>query len=186
MAKYVKNAAVPETHAAQLPSGTRAERERASGSTHRRSEPGSHAGDGQAGEDFSARIAGHARQLFDDEVSQRFSKGASDLGRLADALRGASTRLDGAFGAPYFERAAGHIEQLAELVKHAKGTDVIDGVQRFARERPLLYLGGAVALGIGAGRFLKSSSIPALPSQVGAQQPARRAPRNKSNQASQR
>jgi hypothetical protein len=140
-------------------------------------------------EDFGKRIAGHARQLFNDEVSQRMDRSASELGRLADALRGVASRLDGSFTAPYFDSVASQIERAASAVKDANGRELVDNVQRFARARPLLFLGSAVAIGIGAGRFLKSSAtrlavLPALPSDTRATPQARRSTR-KNNQVSQ-
>jgi hypothetical protein len=115
------------------------------------------------GDDFK-RFAAHARKLVDDEVALRFGRSASDLKRLGEVLRTASARLDGSFTAPYFESAANQIDRAADMLKNANARDMIEGVQRFAKTRPLLFLGGALALGIGAGRFLRSSATPALPS----------------------
>jgi len=114
-------------------------------------------------DDFK-RFADHARKLVDDEVSLRFGRSASDLNRLAEVLRTASARLEGTFTAPYFEGAAKQIDRAAEMLKSANAREMLQGVQRFAKTRPLLFLGGAIALGIGAGRFLRSSATPALPS----------------------
>lgn len=110
------------------------------------------------------RFADHARKLVDDEVSLRFGRSASDLNRLAEVLRTASARLEGTFTAPYFDSAAKQIDRAAEMLKNANAREMLEGVQRFAKARPLLFLGGAIALGIGAGRFLRSSATPALTS----------------------
>ena len=112
--------------------------------------------DAYDGEDFGKRITGKARELFDDEVSQRAAKGASELGLLADALRGAGSRLEGTFSAPYFDGAADQVERLAQLIKNANSSEMLEAVQRLARQRPLLFLSAVIALGIGAGRFLRS------------------------------
>ena len=139
-------------------------------------------------EDFGRRMASQARQLFDDEFSQRVGRSASNLNRLADALRGAAARLEGSSTARHFESAAGQVERIAALVKNANGRDLIDGLQSFARRRPLLFLGTAVAVGIGAGRFLKSSTpaTPATPALLPSNTRARTtASAHKSNDASQ-
>jgi len=180
MGRYVSKAGVPATRTAQPYESDSA------GST----EGTEH--------DFSQRIADQARKLFDDEIGARLGRSASDLNRLSDALRGAGARLEGSFAGPYFERAAGQLEHVAELLQHTNSRDMYEGVQRFARERPLLYLGSAVALGIGAGRFLKSSSTPLLssgteassgtevPSGSEASSPStRRSARNRNREASQ-
>lgn len=119
-------------------------------------------------EDFRT-FADHARKLVDDEVSLRFGKSASDLNRLAEVLRTASARLDGTFTAPYFDSAAQQIDRAADMLKRANIGEMTTAAQRFARESPWLYIGGAIALGIGAGRFLRSSAssaLPALPSST--------------------
>jgi len=165
MGRYVSNAGVPATRTAQP------------------------AADEQQTEDFGQRIAGQARRLFDDEIGARFGRGASDLNKLSDALRGAGTRLEGSFVGPYFEQAAGHVDRVAELLKDTNSRELIEGTQRLARERPLLFLGSALALGIGVGRFLKSSSsstsTPLLQSGGDAPTRARRSARTRNREASQ-
>lgn len=112
--------------------------------------------------DDARRFIDHARKLVDDEVSMRFGRSASELSRFAEVLRTTSARLDGSFTAPYFEGAANQIDRAADMLKNATTGEMVDAVQRFARTRPLWFLGGAIALGIGAGRFLRSSALPAL------------------------
>jgi hypothetical protein len=113
-------------------------------------------------------FADHARKIVDDEVTMRFGKSASELNRLAEVLRTASARLDGTFTAPYFDRAAQQIDRAAELLKHANIQEIASSAQRLARTSPWLYVGGALALGLGAGRFLRSSAALALPSETAA------------------
>jgi hypothetical protein len=148
MARYAKNvaapAAMPNVAAPSLPTG-----------------------------DDVKRFAEHARKLVDDEVSLRFGRSASELNRLAEVLRTASARLDGSFTAPYFEGVANQIDRAAGALKNANTRDMVEAVQRFARTNPLVFLGGVLALGIGAGRFLKSSALPALPSGSSAPTAAR-------------
>lgn len=118
-------------------------------------------------------FADHARKIVDDEVTLRFGKSASELNRLAEVLRTASARLDGTFTAPYFDRAAQQIDRAADLLKHASIQEIAGSAQRLARTSPWLYIGGALALGLGAGRFLRSSAGLALPSEAS---PSTRAP----------
>lgn len=165
MGRYVSNAGQPAPRAAQP------------------------AADEGAGEDIGQRIAGQARKMFDDEIGARFGRGAGDLNRLSDALRGASVRLEGAAAGPYFEQAAEKVERFASLLQNTNSKEMVEGAQRLARERPLVFLGAAVALGIGAGRFLKSTSgsvtsestspsTPRLSSVSSDQAPARRSARS--------
>lgn len=131
-----------------------------------------------SGDDVKS-FAEHARKLVDDEVALRMSKSASDLNRLAEVLRTASARLDGTFTAPYFEGAAHQIDRAAELLKHANTREIADAVQRVARTNPLLFIGGVLALGFGAGRFLRSTASTALPALAsGGGEPTTSVPRS--------
>lgn len=125
-------------------------------------------------------FAEHARQLVDDEVSLRFGRSASELNRLAEVLRTASARLEGTFTAPYFEGAAKQIDRAAAMLKNANTREMISSVRGFAQQSPLWFVGAALALGVGAGRFLRSSAAPALPSGPSAPAPARPAARKQS------
>lgn len=111
-------------------------------------------------------LAEHARKLVDDQITLRLGRSAGDLNRLAEVLRTAGARLEGTFTAPYFEGAATQIDRAADLLKNASTAEIADAVQRAARGNPLLFIGGALALGFGAGRFLRSSgaAVPALTS----------------------
>jgi hypothetical protein len=131
------------------------------------------------------RFADHARKLVDDELSMRLGRSASELKRLAEVLRTTSARLDGNFTAPYFEGAAAQIDRAADMLKNANAREMVAAVQRFAKTRPLLFLGGAIALGIGAGRFLRSSATPALPSGQSTPQSGRSSTRKTKQQAAQ-
>jgi hypothetical protein len=118
-------------------------------------------------EDFMS-FADHARKLVDEEVTLRFGKSAAELNRLAEVLRTASARLDGTFTAPYFDSVAQQIDRAADLLKHASLQELTSAAHRIARSNPWLFIGGALAIGIGAGRFLRSSApaaLPALPSE---------------------
>jgi hypothetical protein len=49
------------------------------------------------------------------------------------------------------------VERLASYVASADLSHLGDDVQRFARDKPLFFFGGAFILGLAAGRFMKSS-----------------------------
>jgi hypothetical protein len=182
MAKYVRNAANPAAPAESPSSTTQAQRARPDDTNGRTDY-----------EDFGKRVSGHAQQMVDEEISQRLGRGALELARFADALRSAGARLEGSRTGPYFNSAAGQIEHAAELLRTANAREIVDGVERFARQSPLMFVGGAIALGLGAGRFLKStagpgSAVPALPShtRTSSNTPtARQSARRTNQQASQ-
>lgn len=196
MARYVRNAAQPATPAGSPSSTTRAQRVRAAAAEEQNRSPAQpRAGQQDAPPpyaEFGKRVSEHAQQMLDEELSQRFGRGALELGRFADALRSAGARLEGSRTGPYIDSAAGQIERAAQLLRNANARELVDGVERFARQSPLAFIGGALAVGIGAGRFLKSSAqgagLPVLPSDTRAPlvtTPPRQATRRNNQQASQ-
>ena len=59
---------------------------------------------------------------------------------------------------------AGYVDQLADRVESASSYlkqqdvgDFIHGLERYAKREPAIFIGGAVAVGVIAARFLKSS-----------------------------
>ena len=54
-------------------------------------------------------------------------------------------------------KAAAQLERFSHFLENTDGEEALRSVEEFARKRPLLFLGGAVALGFGGARFLKSS-----------------------------
>ena len=102
--------------------------------------------------------AGVANQL-EQKVEQAKGVGIEKIETVSDALRGAGEKLEGTGPLPQLaEKAAAGIENLAHFIENKSIGDVFRGIESFAKREPALFLGGAVALGVVAGRFLKSSS----------------------------
>lgn len=102
--------------------------------------------------------AGVTTQL-EHRIDQAKEVGVEKIETVSDALRGAGEQLEGTGPLPDLaEKAAEGIENLARFIENKSIGDVWSGVQSFAKREPALFLGGAVAIGILAGRFLKSSS----------------------------
>jgi hypothetical protein len=57
----------------------------------------------------------------------------------------------------YVSSAADQIDRLSRYVRSTKVDDMLGGVERFAREQPAAFVGGAFMVGLLAARFLKSS-----------------------------
>ena len=60
--------------------------------------------------------------------------------------------------AEYADKAADQVERFSGYLRENDVDQLLDEARGFARRRPALYLGSAVALGFFATRFLKSSS----------------------------
>ena len=78
---------------------------------------------------------------------------------VADALRATSSKLKEPGPLPAIaERAANTIDRVAEFVDQRSLRDVATSIESYARRQPAMFVGGAFALGLLAGRFLKSSA----------------------------
>ena len=91
-------------------------------------------------------------------VASQSTAAAGELTNVANALRQTSKQLDGNSVAPFVEKAAAHVERVSEYVRNADIREIKLGVEKFARNEPLLFIGGAFALGMVAARFLKASA----------------------------
>jgi hypothetical protein len=60
--------------------------------------------------------------------------------------------------AQYADEAADQVERFSGYLRETDVDEIVDEARGFARRRPAVFLGGAVALGFLATRFLKSSS----------------------------
>lgn len=131
-------------------------------------------GDGQATADAKAKIrdtadrARHeASRMVEDAktrgesvLNEQRQSAAGQLDGVANALREAARKLDqqNQSGlAEYADWTAGCLSGCARQLRESDMGEMVDQVQSFARRRPGLFLGGAVAAGLLAARFLRSS-----------------------------
>jgi hypothetical protein len=94
-------------------------------------------------------------QLRQQAVSQQ-QKAAQGLTGLAQQLRGmADGTAQGAPGpaADLLQQASGYIEQFADRLQNREPAELLDEVRSFARRKPGVFLLGAAAAGILAGRL---------------------------------
>jgi hypothetical protein len=80
---------------------------------------------------------------------------------IAHALRTASDELRDQgqpMVAEYSRYAAEGLESMARSLDRREVGDFVDGLEQFARERPVAFLGGAMVAGFALARFMKSSS----------------------------
>lgn len=121
----------------------------------------------QATQDSPAsEIASGAEQLrtsaanrLHSEVDARKGTAATQARSVSDAIQNAAGQLDE--NAPQwlrsaFTQGAEQIQRFAETIEHKDSRQILDEVNRFARERPALFLGAAAAAGFAAARVLKA------------------------------
>ncbi len=107
---------------------------------------------------LASDVAHQTMEKVDARVAAQKGKSARDVSDVAKALRETSGQLDGNMLFPYIEKAAEKLETASQFLRTANLKDLRGTLETFARREPALFLGGALALGALAARFLKSSS----------------------------
>lgn len=100
-----------------------------------------------------------ASSQVESRVSGGMDRAASALGSVSNALRTSSRELEGEERAisRYVDEAADQVERLSQYLRETEVSEIVDGVEGFARKRPGVFVGGAIVAGVLAARFLKAS-----------------------------
>ena len=107
---------------------------------------------------LAGKVADQAKEVVTDKVHGTQERSAGNIGKVAKALHRTSEDLADTMAAPYVERAAAALDRMSGSVRNANIRDIVDATERFARKDPVLFVGGAFAIGLIAARFLKSSA----------------------------
>jgi hypothetical protein len=113
----------------------------------------------ETAEQLKDAVVGQANHLRESarstqaHASHRIQMLAEQLRRASDNLRHEDTLTAG-----LIERASRSVENVAGYVQSTTPQDLVRDVERLARRQPALFFGSALLLGLGAGRFLKSSA----------------------------
>lgn len=117
----------------------------------------------QAGDrmkDKAQETAADLRSAGQDFISDQKSRAANGLNSFSTAIRSAAEKLreeDNSPAARYAEMAADRIEGVARYIGDQDLGSMLSEVERAARRRPELFLGGMFLVGLGISRFLKAS-----------------------------
>jgi ElaB/YqjD/DUF883 family membrane-anchored ribosome-binding protein len=106
-------------------------------------------------------LAGRVRERANAQLTQQKDRATDGLGSVAQAVRQSTQQLRNQRHetiAQYVEQAADRLEKLSMRLKDKNVSEILDDAQRFARQRPALFIGSAFAIGLLGARFLKSSS----------------------------
>lgn len=114
--------------------------------------------------DVASQVADQAKGAVGSRMIERTTASAVQLSEIADALRHTSIRLEGNIAAPWVQRAAARVESISDALDHADVRQVVKNIERFARREPVLFLGGAFAVGVLGARFLRGAASAANPS----------------------
>jgi hypothetical protein len=105
-------------------------------------------------------LADRAREAAISALDRQKAEAASQLDGLAQAFRDAAESLEKQHYGPiarYAGFAAENLGGIAEALNEQDLASLLNSAHRLARRQPALFVGGAVALGFGLTRFLKSS-----------------------------
>lgn len=101
------------------------------------------------------------RQRARSAVDHQKDAAVGRIEGVAHALRSASDDLRGRgqpMVAEYSSQVAEGLESMADSLSRRNVDDLVGGVEDFARERPVAFIGGAMVAGFALARFMKSSS----------------------------
>jgi len=111
----------------------------------------------------SARnLASDAGDKLRNAAEDQKNAGADFVGGIAGAIRRAASEFDQQIpqAGQYIRRAAEQVDSAAEALRRRDLTELVGGIQDFARRQPTAFLGATVLAGFALTRFLKSSTSP--------------------------
>lgn len=100
-----------------------------------------------------------AKTAVRDMADQQRKRAADNIGGMASALHKAAGDLDSENKpvARYTHMAAEQLDRMAGYLRQSDWNDIIAGAENLARRNPSWFVGGMVAAGFLAARFIKSS-----------------------------
>lgn len=116
--------------------------------------------------DLASEASGHAKEVYSQASGQLREQASEQTGRAAEGVRSLSQQVQAlADGRPddagavgeYARQAGDRLQQVATRLEDGGLDGVLEDLQRFARRRPGLFLLGAGAAGLAAGRLLRGA-----------------------------
>lgn len=111
-------------------------------------------------QEAASGLADQAKRVAETKATTTKDKATEQLDSVAQAVRSTSDNLreERPEIAGLVETAADKVEQASSYLRQHELPEMIAAAEDLARRQPLLFLGGGLALGMLAARFLKSSS----------------------------
>lgn len=111
------------------------------------------------------QAAGQVKEKAASVIDEQKSHLASGITGVADSIRQIGENVGGgeekdqiaALAGKYSDSLANQVEKISSYIDDRDIRELVKDVEQFARRNPLLFVGGAFALGVLAARFLKSS-----------------------------
>jgi hypothetical protein len=105
------------------------------------------------------RVTGTAQQQIGTRANTQLSKAGDMLGQVAGAIRQSGEQMRGEQPqiASFADTAAQQVDKASNFLRQSDFNGLVREAEDFARRQPAVFLGGALALGLVASRFLKAS-----------------------------
>lgn len=106
------------------------------------------------------QVVDQAKQQTTALLATRKDQAAGALSTVGHALRQTGQQLreqEQTAIAGYADQAATQVERVSRYLQDRDMRQLVDDTEGFARQRPVVFVGGALTLGLLAARFLKSS-----------------------------
>jgi hypothetical protein len=102
----------------------------------------------------------NVKQRATAQLDSQKGRATDSITSIANAVRGSTSKLRDEQHdvlAQYVETFADQLERFSTNLRGKDMNELLDDARDFARRQPALFVGGSFALGLLAGRFLKSS-----------------------------
>lgn len=107
-----------------------------------------------------------ARQSFQEVANKQKETAAGEISSLSRALRRAADELEGHSQLPvdrYIRRVAQSLDDLSQSLQQRDVGGVIGRLEQYAREQPVMVMGGALLAGFLVARMLRMAAQPEEP-----------------------
>jgi hypothetical protein len=108
-----------------------------------------------------ARLVDRMKERASAQITSQMNRATEGLGSVASAVKGATQQLrnnNQETAARIVEKTAEQVERFSTRLREKDLGELVRDAERLARRQPAMFIGGAIALGIVAARFLKSST----------------------------
>lgn len=120
----------------------------------------SRTGTGDRLQETAGGLLDQAGRTAESQASWTMTKAGDTLEEVARAVRdaGSGLRQERPEIAGFADTAAERVEEAAKYLRVHDASDLIDEASRFARQQPVVVVGGLLLAGLAIGRLLKSGS----------------------------